>query len=292
MQIKARAYAKINWVLEILNVRSDGYHELDMLMQSISLHDALAFEESSELTLLTDGQIDPYGEKNLIVRAARLLQRETGCKKGARIELTKRIPAMAGLGGGSADCAVTLLALNRLWRLELKEDRLLEMGFQLGADVPFCLRGGFMRVGGRGEKLRRLPAPPPVELLLAMTDDGLSTRAVFEEYDRGARIRPSVDVETVVAHMLRGDYASVDRYARNVLTEPAARVNGTVEQAIRAMYENGAVMARMSGSGSAVFGAFENVRDLRRAEAALKERFAFCEHVRTTPLGVEMEESV
>ena len=110
MMIAARAYGKINWALDILHTRENGYHEMDMLMQSISLHDTLTFEEADEVTLMTDGAPDSYGEKNLIVRAARLLQKETDCIKGVRMTLRKRLPAMAGLGGGSADCAAALLA--------------------------------------------------------------------------------------------------------------------------------------------------------------------------------------
>lgn len=288
--IKARAYAKINWALDILATRENGYHELDMLMQSISLHDTLNFEEADGLTLITDGKPDPYADKNLIIRAAQLLKEKTGCAKGVHIELTKRTPAMAGLGGGSADCAAALLALNRMWELNLDKNELLELGFRLGADVPFCLMGGLMRVGGLGEILSALPSVQSTEMLLVMPDKGLSTGAVFGEYDRGIRSMPKVDIDSAQQQLLKGDYISLNRYAQNVLTEPAVKVSAAVGEAIAAMQECGAVMARMSGSGSAVFGVFEDAQAAQAAEKTLKAKYGFCERIRTMPVGVELEE--
>lgn len=284
--ITAKAYAKINWALDILATRENGYHELDMLMQSISLHDTLSFTPAQDVLLLTDGSPDPYGEKNLIVRAARLLQKETGCTQGARIELTKRTPAMAGLGGGSADCAVALIALNRMWNLNIAEDRLYELGFSLGADVPFCLMGGLARVGGLGEQLNRLNAPEAPEMLLIMPDGGLSTGAVFGEYDRNMRLDPPVDMDKAEKALVSGDYRTLDEVAQNVLTGPAMRVSAAVGQAIERLRANGAVFARMSGSGSAVFGVFENAETAEKACIALAKQYAFCKRITTAPVGV------
>ena len=288
--IYARAYAKINWALDILATRENGYHELDMLMQSVSLCDELTFCEAEDVTLTTNGQPDPYAEKNLIVRAARLLQQETGYSRGARISLTKRIPAMAGMGGGSADCAAAMKALNRLWALKLTDERLLEMGFSLGADVPFCLTGGLCRVKGLGEILNRLEAPAPARLLIVMPDGGLSTGAVFGGYDRMERSMPPVDMESAQRALTAGDYRELNRTAANVLTVPAMQVSGAIEGAIDAMYHCGAVMAQMSGSGSAVFGVFGDEETARAAQAALAGKYAFCEYAEAVPAGVELEE--
>lgn len=290
--ITAKAYAKINWALDILAVWENGYHELDMLMQSISLHDTLSFETDDEITLLTNGEPDPYADKNLIVRAARLLQQEAGCAKGARISLTKRTPAMAGLGGGSADCAAALIALNMMWELGLSEEKLYKLGFSLGADVPFCLMGGLARVGGLGEKLRKLSAPAAPEMLLIMPDGGLSTGAVFKNYDTIERTMPKVDLEAAQAAIEKGEYRTLDKTAYNVLTTSAVQVSSAVEEAIHALYENGAVFARMSGSGSAVFGVFEDVEAAAQAQAVLSEKYDFCERITTSPCGVEVTENV
>ena len=119
MKICVHAHAKINWALSVSGERPDGYHELDMLMQSIELSDELTFERARRLTLEMDGQCLPGGDRNLVIRAANALNEAFGKRMGARITLKKRIPARAGLGGGSADCAAALLALNRLWNLRL-----------------------------------------------------------------------------------------------------------------------------------------------------------------------------
>lgn len=183
MRIICEAHAKINWSLNILGVREDGYHELDMLMQGIELCDELSFERARWLTLTVDGQPLPVGERNLVVRAANALNDYMGQRNGARIRLTKRIPARAGLGGGSADCAAALLALNRLWNLRLPMPALMEIGAKLGADVPFCILGGLARVGGFGERLTPLPDAPSIPLAMVTPGDGLSTAAVFRAWD-------------------------------------------------------------------------------------------------------------
>jgi len=287
--IVAHAYAKINWALDILNTRENGYHDMDMLMQSVSVHDTLTFEEADEVLLLTDGQPDPYGEKNLIVRAARLLQKETGCTKGVRMELTKRSPARAGLGGGSADCAAALIVLNRMWNLGIADERLFEMGFSLGADVAFCLVGGLQRVSGLGEVLKPLTAPESPEMVILMPDEGLSTGPVFMDYDRTPRTVPPVELDKAQEALIHGDYEALNRHAANVLTAPAMRQSDAIGPAIEEMYALGAVMARMSGSGSAVFGVFRTADEADRACRALSEKYAFCQRAWTHPEGVTVE---
>jgi len=287
--IAARAYAKINWALEILNTLENGYHEMDMLMQSVSLHDTLTFEEAEDVLLLTDGEPDPYGEMNLIVRAARLLQKETGCGKGVKMELTKRIPARAGMGGGSSDCAAALIVLNEMWKLGISRERLHELGFSLGADVAFCLAGGLQRVRGMGEQLEALNAPESPEMIVMMPDGGLSTGPVFQEYDRMKRTEKPVQMEKAQDALMRGEYAELNRYARNVLTGPAMKQSDAIERAIDEIAGLGAVMVRMSGSGSSVFAVFPDAGTADRAQAILAGKYPFSQRVRTMPTGVDVE---
>ena len=185
MAFTVLARAKINWSLNILGVRPNGYHELDMLMQQISLSDELVFEPADTLSLTVGGA--PGDESDLVLKAARALAelaRQRGMEtSGARICLTKRIPSRAGLGGGSADCAETLKALNRLWNLNFPMETLLELGAKLGADVPFCLTGGLARVSGVGERIEPLRNPPHCALVLITPGGGLSTPEVFRAYD-------------------------------------------------------------------------------------------------------------
>lgn len=287
--IVAKAYAKINWALEILNTLENGYHEMDMLMQSISLHDTLTFEEAEEVVLLTDGEPDPFGEKNLIVRAARLLQKETGCTKGVKMELTKRIPARAGMGGGSSDCAAALIVLNSMWKLGIPKERLHELGFSLGADVAFCLAGGLQRARGMGERLDALEAGKSPEMIVMMPDEGLSTGPVFQEYDRMERKEKPVQMEKAQDALVRGEYAELNCYAKNVLTEPAMKQSAAIEQAIDEISELGATMVRMSGSGSSVFAVFPDAETADRAQEILAAKYPFSQRVQTMPTGVEVE---
>ena len=202
------AYAKINWTLDILGTRPDGYHLMDMLMQTVSLCDLLWMEEAEDLTLeavpggteraarskTNDGLSSAgvrYYESNLVYRAALLLRERCGVRRGARIQLEKRIPSGAGMGGGSADCAAALKGLNALWGLGLSRAELLSLGLKLGADVPFLITGGLARVGGIGERIQPLLPAPQVWLVLVQPCEGLSTREVFSAFDRlnPARLR-------------------------------------------------------------------------------------------------------
>ena len=152
MKLKIQARAKINWTLDVVGVLPNGYHDLDMLMQSVTLCDQMTVEDADELTLSvrTGGTYVPADENNLVLRAAHALRQKTGCTRGARITLRKYIPVAAGMGGGSSDAAAALVGLNRLWGLGLTEDTLEEIGLTIGADVPFCIRGGLERAPARG----------------------------------------------------------------------------------------------------------------------------------------------
>ena len=149
-----KAFAKINWSLDITGIRPDGYHLMDMVMQPVSLADEIGLFPSPDISLFTDGNPPSRADHtNLAWRAADLLRNTCGVKEGVRITLHKNIPMGAGLGGGSADAAAVLYGLNRMWRLGLSCRNLEELGLSLGADVPFCLRGGLVRTRGIGELL-------------------------------------------------------------------------------------------------------------------------------------------
>ena len=265
MRFAGRAYAKINWALNIVGRRGDGYHLLDMVMQSIALGDDMAFEDAAALTLTVNGRPDPEPERNLVMKAARALQGYTGTRRGAAIALQKNVPARAGLGGGSADCALTLRALDRLWELHLSEEELLRLGAGLGADVPFCLTGGLARVRGIGERLDPIPAGDPIPLVLVTPGGGLSTAEVFRLWDEGSFPRVSLDVHALADAVTRCDLPAVDRLCANALTAPAIRLMPEIDLLIRRMRELGAGAAFMTGSGSTVVGAFTDDAAARSA---------------------------
>ena len=179
-----RANAKINWTLDTVGMRADGYHLLDMLMQSISLHDTLTLEPAEDVTFSADGATRvPQDEGNLALRAALALRRHAGTAQGAMIHLHKRIPSGAGLGGGSADAAAVLHGLNALWELNLPMETLRQIGLTLGADVPFCLIGGLAHVQGIGEVIEPLPCPRIYHLVIIQPCRALSTPQVFRALD-------------------------------------------------------------------------------------------------------------
>ena len=261
------ARAKINWALNITGRRADGYHVLDMLMQTIDLADELTVEPADALSLTVDGA--PAGDDNLILRAANALNRHTGRSDSAKMALIKRVPARAGLGGGSADCALALRVLNALWGLDLSDRELLEIGATLGADVPFCLTGGLARVGGIGEVIERVENAPRIPLVLVTPGGGLSTGAVFALWDGGGWPEVALDARALAEAVVRRDLAAVDRLCANALTAPAVSMMSEIGQLIGRMKALGAGTAFMTGSGSTVVGAFDDPAAAKGAADAL-----------------------
>lgn len=273
MQIRARA--KINWSLDVVGVRADGYHLLDGIMQPIALSDTLTIAPADDLTLSIAGAPDlSPGEDNLVLKAARALIGESGISAGARITLQKRIPRGAGLGGGSADCAAALKGLSEFWGLALPPDALLRLGEALGADVPFCLADRPCRVRGIGESLTPLPCGRTFPLVLIQPCEALSTREVFAAWRQNGI--PSPDTDGAAAALARGDLSALNQCAGNVLEAASIPLRPGIRSAKEDLIALGAGMARMTGSGSAVFGAFEEDAAARSACAALQKKYAVC----------------
>lgn len=268
MRIITKAHAKINWSLNILALREDGYHELDMLMQSLELHDEIIFESARWLTLSVDGKMLPVGNRNLVIKAANALNDYMGQRNGAKIQLKKRIPTRAGLGGGSADCAVTLLALNQLWNLRLPLETLLKIGRTLGADVPFCMLGGLARVGGIGEQLAPIEGAPSLPLAMVTPGGGLSTPAVFKAWDEGNYPIRSMDLDGLASALVAKDMETAQALSFNALEAPAIQLMPEIGEIISAFRGMGARMVRMTGSGSTVFAVFDT--DEQAAAAAAR----------------------
>lgn len=238
------APAKLNLMLHIVGRRADGYHELQTLFQFLDHGDELSF------SLRADGEICLHTElsgvdheSNLIVRAARLLQRESGCPLGADIRLLKRLPMGGGIGGGSSDAATTLLGLDHLWQLHLGEDRLAELGLTLGADVPVFVRGRAAFAEGVGERLQPVDLPEPWFLVIA-PQVSVSTAEIFADPEL-TRNTPAITVRSLLAGGGRNDCQPVveKRYpeVRNALS-----------------LLNKFVPASMTGTGACVFGSFPN----------------------------------
>ena len=252
------ANAKINLTLDILGTREDGYHEVAMIMQEISLHDTLSMGKINQgisLTIAIEGQKGtlPADESNLCWKAAALVQKEYNLQEGVEIHLIKRIPMAAGLAGGSADAAAVLKGMNHLFRLGMTEARLCELGARLGSDIPFCIMGGTMLATGRGEVLTRLPRFPRLSVVLAKPPVGVSTAWAYKTYDAGYD-GPHPDTEAMLAAIHEGDAHKATGLLCNVLEGVTEVEHPVIADYKRLMLEHGAMASMMSGSGPTVFG--------------------------------------
>ena len=290
MKLSIQARAKINWTLDVVGTLPNGYHDLDMLMQSVTLCDQLTMEEADTCTLLVRngrGSYVPADETNLVLRAATALQKAAGVERGARITLRKFIPVAAGMGGGSSDAAATLKGLNELWRLGLDDDALEEIGLTIGADVPFCIRGGLQRAQGVGEKLTPLELKKPLYLAAFQPCRGLSTKEVFTAlHEDGIDPKDRPDNEAAQKALATGDVRLLGRSLGNVLEPVSRKMRPQLDEAIRAIEESGAVGARMTGSGSAVFGVYAHAGACKKAVEKLAQAYPTCRMMRTAECGV------
>ena len=252
--ISVDANAKINLTLDILGKRDDGYHEVSMVMQEISLHDTLHLEEiPAGIELEISGSDLPADESNLCYRAARLVKDTCNLKAGVRIRLEKRIPVAAGLAGGSTDAAAVFKGMNDLFSLNITEEKLCDLGAELGSDIPFCILGGTMLATGRGELLKRLPDFDGVNVVLAKPRVGVSTAWAYKTYDAGYTGRHP-DNEAMIKAIEQGDVSGVSNLLCNVLEGVTIKEHVIIDTYKQAMLKAGALCSMMSGSGPTVFG--------------------------------------
>jgi 4-diphosphocytidyl-2-C-methyl-D-erythritol kinase len=267
-----RAHAKVNYALEVVGVRGDGYHEIRTVMQSVSLADDVEIERASEgfeLHFEPEGvEIGPL-EENTVYRAWALLWEATGSQLPVRIRLHKKVPPGAGLGGGSADAAAVLVGMNALFDLGLRTQELHGIGTRIGADIPFCLAGGTALGEGIGEVLTPLPAPPAHYLVLAKPSRSADTGEIYRSYDGAGPRANAPCVEPVISALRAGDVAALGAAVGNDL-EPVTRgLVAEVEAYERELLDAGALGAAMTGTGTAVYGIFGSEDDARQAASRI-----------------------
>jgi len=306
-QLRISAPAKVNLYLELLGKRSDGFHELETIMTTVSLFDQLSFTSNksgrlrlsirladSETAEKHDPEPIPTDERNLIVKALLLLQRignqnvggespATNLKvSGMDVQLIKRIPSSAGLGGASSDAAAALIAGNILWNLQLSRPQLIDAATEIGSDVPFFLEGGMAMCRGRGEKITAIETPAGLSFVVAKPPVGLSTPSVFGQCKLPVQARQS---DSAMASIQSGRADRIARSLQNRL-QPAAgqllREIGKLEQVFSQLPCLG---HQMSGSGSSYFGLFRNQRCARAAAARLSARWPALKIHCVTSLG-------
>lgn len=280
--LRVPSYAKVNLGLEVLGLRRDGYHELRTIFQTVSLHDdILLMPRKAGLSLRCRTPGVPQDETNLAARAALELARLARLPAGVGIEIVKRIPVAGGLGGGSSNAAAVLLGLDRLWRLGLGPAGLQPVARRIGADVPFFLLGGTALGLARGDEVYPLSTQVRAHVVIAAPNRPLSTAAVFRRVDAG--LTPRENSNTIYRFVSR-DLEGKDSYAflsndleKAALTE-APDLAGEVRRIRRVLVGGGARLALLSGSGSAVFGLFDDRGSARGAQRALRKAGvpAFC----------------
>ena len=266
--IRLRAFAKINYALDVLGLREDGYHQVSTVMQSISLADEVELRRAAGgFRLSFEPEEAELGspEQNTIYLAWRLLQRLTGDELPVEVHLRKRIPAGAGLGGGSADAAAVLVGLNELFGLGLRQDELREAGVAIGADVPFCISGGTALGEGVGEILTPLPAPPAHRLVVAKPLRSADTASIYRAYDR-AEMQSTRCVEPVVSALRSGNVPALASAVGNDLAPVTRDLVSEIAMLEQALIASGALGASMSGSGTAVYGIFDDEETARGAQ--------------------------
>ena len=277
-QIQEQAYAKLNLSLDVTARRDDGYHELVMLMQTISLADTLTLtrNDTGSVTASCSLRFIPTDDRNLAVKAAKaFLAAIDRTGEGVSIAMDKRIPVGAGMGGGSADAAAVLRGMNRLFGKPLSRRELEALSAAVGSDVAFCVAGGTALAKGRGERLEDLRALPACRFVVVKPDFAISTPELYRKLD-SVPLRRHPDTAGLLQGIEAGDLNAVCRRMYNVFEDVPDRRMRTVSQLKGALLDYGALGAMMTGTGSAVFGVFSDDEAAKRACEALKKEYRFC----------------
>lgn len=278
MAIEIQAYAKINLHLDVTALREDGYHDLITVMQSLSLCDKVTVElfeavGESEILIECDDKRAPLDERNIAHKAARAFLEALDRKSGVKIKIQKNIPMSAGLAGGSADGAATLVALNKLFGEPFSLNKLCELGASLGADVPFCIVCGCAYSEERGDKPRALPSLPEESLfVIACGGEGVSTPMAYslldEKYDSFLNYSPR-NTDKLIDCIKKNNCAEICEHLFNIFEEPVSQHREVISIVRNELLRCGAKAAMMSGSGPSVFAIFDSLDNAESAVAAI-----------------------
>lgn len=272
-KIELKAYGKINIGLDVIRKREDGYHDLDMIMQTVGVYDDVIISredgtQTYEIEVSTDADILPNDKGNLAFMAAKVLMEAYDIKAKVKIHINKRIPIAGGMAGGSADCAAVLRGVNQLFQLGLTDEQLQEYGVKLGADVPYCIVGGTKRAQGIGEILTDLPTPPKCYVIIAKPDAFVSTKFVYSHI-RPAQIENHPDIDGIIESIKAGDLYGMCEKIANVMEDVTIPEYPIIQKVKDILKSNGAVNALMSGSGPTVFGIYDDEEKAKQSMDAL-----------------------
>ena len=289
-RIQLKALAKINLGLDVLRRREDGYHEVKMIMQTISLHDDLEIRriKTPEIQVKTNLYYLPTNENNLVYKAAKLLMDVFGIKEGVAIQLKNRIPVAAGMAGGSTDGAAVLWGMNQMYGLGLSRQELMERGVKLGADVPYCVQRGTALAEGIGERLSVLPSMPKCTILIAKPGISVSTKFVYENlHANDLKPEQHPDVDRMIEAMKEKNLDLLCERMGNVLETVTIPAYPVIQEIKEHMMACGAAGAMMSGSGPTVFGIFHSPVQAKAAMKDLKVNGLAKQLYLTTPYNVK-----
>ncbi len=268
--ISLKAHAKINLSLDVLSRRADGYHTLQMIMQTIQLHDTITIEKiPSGVEILCEAPYVPNNSSNIAYKAAEAMLLKYNIEAGVKIEVSKKIPVAAGLAGGSTDAAAVLIGMNTLFDLRIEMDELMRLGKTIGADVPYCIMGGTALAEGIGEVLTKLPAPGNIPLILVKPRIGVSTAWVYKSLDL-KKVTERPDTKLLMSAIRAGDINTLALNMKNVLESVTSKRYSVIENIKKDLKRHGALGSMMSGSGPTVFGIFEDVEKADYAFNKLK----------------------
>ena len=288
--ISLKSRAKINLSIDVIGKREDGYHIVEMIMQTIDLYDDIKLKELEEDNIIIKSECSyiPLNEDNIVYKAAKLIKEKMDIKKGIEIFIKKNIPVAAGMAGGSSNAAAVLVGLNELWELGLSKDELRDFGLKLGADVPFCIEGGTALAEGIGEKLTYIKGiNKDVNILVCKPDIFVSTKEVYQSLDiKNIEKRP--DNKLLIEKLKNDDIVSVSNNMVNVLEEVTSKKYSDIKVIENIIAKNGAMGTMMSGSGPTVFGFFDNEEKAKRARVELLENYSQVYVVTSSEKGVEI----
>ena len=271
--MREKAYAKVNITLDVVGKREDGYHLLNMIMQNIDIYDVITIEKiESGIEITCNKPYVPTDERNLAYKAAKLFKDTFNITSGVSINIKKNIPVAAGLAGGSTDCAAVLKIMNKLFQVNADNEKLMELGVKLGADVPYCINGGTALCEGIGEILTPLKPFKNHIIVLVKPPFGVSTKDVYKNFDLG-RVKNHPETDKVITYMNEDNLYEVAKNMKNLLENVTLKKHKVISSIKSEMESLGAIKAMMSGSGPTVFAFFDDMMKAQRCYDEMKKKY-------------------
>ncbi|KXZ38887.1 4-diphosphocytidyl-2-C-methyl-D-erythritol kinase [Alkalithermobacter thermoalcaliphilus JW-YL-7 = DSM 7308] len=287
--VKLKSRAKINLSIDVVGKREDGYHFVEMIMQTIDLYDSIYIEEICEdkIIIHSKNKCVPLDENNIMHKAADMIKKKFNIEKGIKINLEKNIPIAAGMAGGSSNAAAVLVGLNTLWNLNMNEQDLLDLGLKLGADVPFCIKGGAALAEGIGEKLTPIDTVEGIFILICKPDISVSTKDVYKQLDMSI-VNERPNTQKILNYIKEKDILGLSSNMKNVLESVTEKKYPVIRKIKDEMLKNGALGSMMTGSGPTVFGIYKDKEKANYAKDILKNNYKETYVVATYNGGIEI----